>query len=154
MRFVLLPTLCLAVALAFAVPADASGDRPAATGAPSMAAPSPFAPVGTSNVRLIAGARTNAQSSVALLGENFPNPFSHETTVPFSVSERTTVRLTVYDALGRIVRVLVDGSLEPGQYETSWNGTTAGGQSLTSGLYLYRLEAGTYTRTRRMLLVR
>jgi len=83
------------------------------------------------------------------LDANYPNPFNPATTIHFNVAEPVHTRLTVYDALGRTVAVLLDGHCAPGTYTVSFD---AGG--LPSGAYLYRLDAGPYHKTRPMLLLK
>jgi flagellar hook assembly protein FlgD len=63
-------------------------------------------------------------------------------------------RLTVYDALGREIAVLADGFLSAGNHEVRWNGRDSHGNPVSSGVYLYRLEAGGNAETKKMMLVR
>ena len=83
------------------------------------------------------------------LSQNYPNPFNPTTTIAFFLAEQASVRLTVFDLLGRQVRVLVDGPLSPGAHQVPFD---AG--ELASGTYLYRLQAGNLVQTRKMVLVR
>ncbi len=90
------------------------------------------------------------------LGQNFPNPFNPSTTIQYTLagvggqrSEVSNVRLVVYDALGQEVATLVNERQEPGTYTVRWD---ANGHA--SGVYIYRLVAGNFTETKRMLLVR
>ena len=62
--------------------------------------------------------------------------------------------LAVYDATGRIVRVLADEQMEAGNYSSTWNGRDAGGHALASGTYLYQLRANEYSSMRRMVLLK
>ena len=87
----------------------------------------------------------------ALIG-NYPNPFNPTTTIRFDVPEATKVRLEVYDIMGRRVATLVNNELQAGRHEVSWNAQNDAGLSVSSGLYLYRLEAGSFTATSRMVL--
>ena len=64
------------------------------------------------------------------------------------------VRLEVYDLTGRRVRTLVDESRPAGRYEVTWNGTDDNGARVASGTYFYRLQAGSFTRTEKMTLVK
>lgn len=79
----------------------------------------------------------------------YPNPFNPSTEIRFALPERAPVSLVVYDALGREVARLVDGTLAAGYHRVQWEAS-----SMPSGLYLYRLTAGTYTETRRMILMK
>ena len=83
------------------------------------------------------------------LTQNYPNPFNPTTVISYEVPEQQHVRLTVYDMLGRQVTVLVDESRSPGRYDVTWDAST-----LSSGVYIYRLEAGGQTLTRNMTLVK
>ena len=88
------------------------------------------------------------------LGRNYPNPFNPETTVEFGVGNAEWVTLTVYDMLGRAVRTLVDGPMAAGRHVSRWDGRDDAGRSAVSGVYLYRLVAGSFVETRKMLLAR
>lgn len=84
---------------------------------------------------------------------SFPNPFQQRTTIRFSLSERLPVTISVYDVMGRQVATLVDGSLSAGMHEVQWDGRTNQGQAMSSGLYLYRIKAGSYREVHRMTLI-
>ena len=83
------------------------------------------------------------------LEQNYPNPFNPETAIRLQITDYSRVRLVVYDVLGRQVAVLLDENKGPGDYTVRFDGT-----DLPSGTYLYRLTAGRYTATRRMMLVK
>jgi hypothetical protein len=83
------------------------------------------------------------------LHPNYPNPFNPSTTVPFDLPEAAHVSLLVYDPLGRVVATLVSGPLPAGRYRYTWDAP-----ALPSGVYLYRLRAGAFTQTRRLLLLK
>ncbi|RMF64848.1 MAG: T9SS C-terminal target domain-containing protein, partial [Bacteroidetes bacterium] len=83
------------------------------------------------------------------LGVNYPNPFNPSTTISFDLPRPETVRLTVYDVAGRRVATLAEGTYPAGTHRVTWE---AGG--LASGVYLYRLEAGDFVQTRKMMLVK
>jgi flagellar hook assembly protein FlgD len=65
-----------------------------------------------------------------------------------------SARLSVYSAAGALVRTLQDGNIEPGYYSAIWNGRDGSGRLVASGIYLYRLEAGNYSATGKVLLSR
>lgn len=79
----------------------------------------------------------------------YPNPFNPTTRISYDVPQAQAVTLQVYDVLGRTVHVLVDGVQEAGRYVVTFDAT-----SLASGTYYYRLEAGAFSQTRRMLLLK
>lgn len=88
------------------------------------------------------------------LHQAYPNPFNPETTFRYDVPREGTVRIVVYDALGRRVRTLVTATSEPGEHRIRWDGLGDGGVSAASGLYLVRMEADGFVGVRRVLLVR
>lgn len=94
---------------------------------------------------------------LALL-QSYPNPFLVSTTLAYTIPEdRTTglqVHLAVYDAVGRLVRVLVDERRYPGTFRTVWDGTLADGRPAPSGLYLGRLVAGELRNSVRITRIR
>jgi len=88
------------------------------------------------------------------LHQNYPNPFNPTTTVTYSIPERCRVTLEIYDVSGMCVARLVDTPQEKGSYEVEWSGKDGAGNSLASGIYFYRLTAGTQTISRKMVLLR
>jgi uncharacterized repeat protein (TIGR01451 family) len=83
------------------------------------------------------------------LDQNYPNPFNPQTTIPFDLSETTHVTMAVYDLLGREVGRLVDGMLQAGQHQVTWDASDN-----PSGTYLVRLEAAGQTMMRTMILLK
>ncbi len=83
------------------------------------------------------------------LSQNYPNPFNPVTHFGFRVAEYGLVKLTVYDALGKEVQVLVNEQLQPGSYEADWDASTC-----PSGVYYYRLESGIFSETRKMIYLK
>jgi ligand-binding sensor domain-containing protein len=83
------------------------------------------------------------------LYQNYPNPFNPMTTIEFEIPEKASVKLIVYDILGREVGKLVDKELEPGRYKVNFDAS-----ELSSGVYFYRLEAGKFADVKKMLLVK
>lgn len=83
------------------------------------------------------------------LEQNYPNPFNPVTTISYDIPQETAVRLAVYDLLGQQIAVLVDETRAPGCYQVSWDASR-----VTSGVYLYRLEADGQSLTRHMTLIK
>ena len=90
------------------------------------------------------------------LAPNFPNPFNPATTISFAVPEGSGggISLKVYDIRGRLVRTLVEGEHAPGSYSVFWDGRDETGASTSSGVYFYRLTAGDFAATRKMVLLK
>jgi len=89
------------------------------------------------------------------LDQNYPNPFNPLTNVVFHVRENGWVRLSVFDALGREIAVLVDERKEPGTYSVRWDSRQPATQgTVSSGTYFYRLSGGNTFSTKKMLLIK
>ncbi len=88
------------------------------------------------------------------VGQNTPNPFNPVTTIPVTISAGAHVRITVYDMLGRKVRGLADGFMGAGTHSFVWNARDDEGRTVSSGLYICRVAAGSTNITRKMLFVR
>jgi glycosidase len=84
----------------------------------------------------------------------YPNPFTPPTTIRYSLSAPSHVRLSVYDVAGREVAVLEDGPRSEGPHEARWDGADRQGQRASAGTYFVRLDAGGETRTSKITLVR
>ncbi len=91
---------------------------------------------------------------VAALSQNYPNPFNPETNIGFELTESAVVSLKVYDVVGRLVRTLAVGQFEAGAHTVTWNGRDEAGAFAPSGVYLYKLEAGDFSQTRQLLLLK
>ena len=106
--------------------------------------------------------KASADVSVAddfVLAANHPNPFNPTTTITYAVPEPSTVTMTVYNELGAVVDVIVNDYKSAGSYMVTWNATSATGETLPSGVYIYELRASTaegrqVKLTRRMLLMK
>ncbi len=83
------------------------------------------------------------------LSQNYPNPFNPITHFGFQIANFGLVKLTIYDALGKEVNVLVNQQLQPGTYEVNWDASV-----YPSGVYYYRLESGDFTETKKMVLIK
>ncbi len=97
------------------------------------------------NVRLISSEVPGAYT----LHQNYPNPFNPSTTIKYSIVSSIHVDLIVYDVTGREIARLVNENQSPGTYEITWAPS-----ELTSGIYFYKLQAGVYSDTKRMILIK
>ncbi len=88
------------------------------------------------------------------LGNNYPNPFNPTTQIRFALPQQSMAKLAVYDMLGREVCTLVDGMMNAGYFETTWNGKNNNGARVSSGMYMYRIEAGSFAASKKMLLLK
>ncbi|MBI2619091.1 MAG: N-acetylmuramoyl-L-alanine amidase [Ignavibacteriales bacterium] len=86
--------------------------------------------------------------------QNYPNPFNPETLIEFLIAQTSPVWLDIVDLLGRSVRHLVSGEYQPGRYRAVWDGRDDAGRRVASGVYFYRLSAGSFVASRRMVLVK
>jgi hypothetical protein len=89
-----------------------------------------------------------------VLYQNTPNPFNPATTIRFDLPEATRVRLSVYNVKGELVATLMNRHMNEGRKEVSWMARDDGGRSVSSGIYFYRLVAGEFVQTRKMVLLR
>jgi hypothetical protein len=88
------------------------------------------------------------------LGNAYPNPFNPTTTISFDLPRREHARLVIIDVLGREVRTLVDRELSAGSYRVDWDGKDNLGRPVATGVYLYRLTAGSFSESKKMILVK
>jgi hypothetical protein len=88
------------------------------------------------------------------LSQNYPNPFNPSTTFTYDVPEVSEVTITVYSLLGKEVRTLYRKQQMPGRYTETWDGTDNTGRKLASGVYFLRMQAGSYSKLRKMTLIR
>jgi predicted CXXCH cytochrome family protein len=88
------------------------------------------------------------------LAQNYPNPFNPTTVIEFALPAKQTVRLSVYDVTGKLIRTLVNEEMGAGSYKVTWNADHANGTKVASGMYFYRIEAGSFVTARKMLLIK
>jgi len=88
------------------------------------------------------------------LGQNYPNPFNPTTTIEFSVPHASRVAVRIYNVLGQVVRTLVNRHVEPGVHRVVWDSRDDAGSELSSGLYIYRIEAADYSQAKTLVLLK
>jgi flagellar hook assembly protein FlgD len=88
------------------------------------------------------------------LHQNYPNPFNPTTTISYDLPEQAQVTLGIYDLLGKQLKTLVNQSQDAGSKTAIWDGTDGLGRSVSAGVYLYRIKAGEFTQTRKMVLLK
>lgn len=106
------------------------------------------------NPTILAGIPVNGVPLEFDLSQNYPNPFNPSTTIEYTLPSTTNVTLRVYNLLGQEVTLLVDGKLNAGKHRLTWDGRNTQGMSVSTGVYLYRLVAGSRVETRKMLLLK
>ena len=88
------------------------------------------------------------------LGANYPNPFNPTTTISFALNEASDVQIDVYNITGQHVITLINEHLEADNHNIVWDGYDNEGISVSSGVYLYKMQAGRYTSTKKMILMK
>ena len=112
---------------------------------------------------------SNQIPDIFSLSQNYPNPFNPSTKIKFDIPQTPLnppfnqrgdgrspggfARLTIYDILGKEVAILVSEQLQPGTYSVEWS-AVGGAANYTCGVYFYKLEAGKFTETKKMLLIK
>ncbi len=88
------------------------------------------------------------------LSQNYPNPFNPETVIHYDLPVRGRVHVSVFNMMGQKVATLVDGEMDAGSHSVVWNAKDSNGESLASGVYLYRMETDGFVQTRKLILMR
>lgn len=88
------------------------------------------------------------------LSQNYPNPFNPQTTIAFTIKDRGAVTLKVYNVNGELVRTLVNTDRAAGTYTEKWNGLNDAGQTVSSGVYFYKLVTNNFSQTKKMVLLK
>lgn len=101
---------------------------------------------------------SNDDNSVAAvtssLEQNYPNPFNPETTISFFVDANSEVAIDIYDIKGRKVKTLVRDNYSRGNHSVVWNGENNQGNPVASGIYLYKMRSGSFSKSRKMILLK
>jgi hypothetical protein len=93
--------------------------------------------------------REESLPSQYALGQNYPNPFNASTVIKYSLLHASTVSIEIYDVIGRKVESLIQGEQQAGHHQAVWNA-----KDHPSGMYFYRIQAGEYTATRKMVVLK
>jgi flagellar hook capping protein FlgD len=96
----------------------------------------------------------DAPPSILSLEQNYPNPFNPQTTIVFALPRDCHVDLRIYDLAGRLIHTLLDDDLPAARHEVIWSGRNNAGARVSSGAYIYRLQADNSDLTRRMVLIK
>jgi|GEM_PF-672853 len=109
--------------------------------------------------QLLGAEITKVEEEVAVVNEyrleqNFPNPFNPTTTINYSLKENSDVQIIIFNTLGRKVRTLVDKNEAAGHYSVRWDGKNDIGNFVATGLYFYKIKAGSFIETKKMILMK
>jgi hypothetical protein len=88
------------------------------------------------------------------LDQNYPNPFNPTTTIKYQITQDSKVTLTIYNVQGQVVRTLVNDNVAAGFQSVTWNGTNDMGQTVATGMYMYRIQAGSFVSVKKMLMLK
>ena len=89
-----------------------------------------------------------------ILFQNYPNPFNPATTVRFQVPQTSNVTVKIYNMLGQEIRTLFAGQVQRGNYSVQWDGMNDAGVKMSSGTYIYRMNAGEFVQSKKMVLLK
>ncbi len=88
------------------------------------------------------------------LDQNHPNPFNPSTEISFAIPKQSFVRIMIYSITGEVVATVVNETMSAGNYSIPWDGRNQAGQTVSSGMYLYRIQAGDFVAVKKMLLMK
>ena len=150
-------TAPLTYSLSPALPAGLAFDAATRTiaGTPQAAAETAYTYTVTDANGASASLALQTLPATFVLADNFPNPFNPATTIKYALPQAADVELTVYNVVGQVVRTLVAEHQSAGRYVVEWDATNDNGHSLSSGMYFYRLQAGSeFREVKKMLLLK
>ncbi|HKJ81165.1 MAG TPA: ammonia-forming cytochrome c nitrite reductase subunit c552 [Ignavibacteriaceae bacterium] len=104
----------------------------------------------TTDIKLI----DNSLPQTFSIDQNYPNPFNPTTTIKYTIPKESNVKLEIYDITGRLVNTVVNQSQSAGTYSVTWDGSNSSGQKVGSGMYLYRINAGSFIAVKKMILLK
>ena len=88
------------------------------------------------------------------LSQNYPNPFNPTTTIKYQIPEQAKISLVVYNQLGQVVKTLVSQEQDAGYYKVRWSGDNNFGRKVASGVYLFRIQAGSFVSVKKMVFLK
>ena len=88
------------------------------------------------------------------LSQNYPNPFNPNTEIKYQLPEGSRVVLKIYNVMGQAVVTLMDKDLKAGYYTATWDARDAGGQGVSAGIYFCTMQAGEFSQTVKMVLLK
>ncbi|HLP17400.1 MAG TPA: FlgD immunoglobulin-like domain containing protein [Bacteroidota bacterium] len=109
---------------------------------------------GEFNLKVTNVEKLNGIPTEFALDQNYPNPFNPSTEIHFALPKESHVTLTIYNISGSVVRTLVNTEMGAGYYGMTWNGTNDQGHQVASGMYFFRVQAGSFTASKKMMLMK
>jgi hypothetical protein len=106
------------------------------------------------NFQSIGSVEVAAIPTVYALDQNYPNPFNPSTTIRYQIPTDASVNLIIYNVQGQKIRTLISSEQKAGYYNVVWDGRNEAGQTVATGLYLYRVQAGSFVATQKMLMLK
>ena len=100
------------------------------------------------------GITNNGRTNAININENYPNPFNAQTTINYVLQHDSSVKITLYDMKGRVVKNLAFSNQKAGRRSIRWNATNDAGSPVSAGLYLYMIQAGEFRQTKKMVLLK
>lgn len=104
----------------------------------------------TTDIKLI----DNTVPTSYAIDQNYPNPFNPTTTIKYTIPQESNVKLEIYDITGKLVNTIVNQSQSAGSYSVTWDGSNSSGMKVGSGMYLYRINAGSFIAVKKMILLK
>ena len=105
-------------------------------------------------VSYVLGISNNSIPESYALHHNYPNPFNPTTKISYDLPEDTNVEISIFDMMGRYVTTLVNTKQSAGYRSITWNGTNQSGHSVAAGVYIYVIRAGSFHKTKKMILLK
>jgi hypothetical protein len=103
---------------------------------------------------IAAETESDSRPTTFAISQNYPNPFNPMTEIKFQIPEDNHVSIVVYNVQGQFVADLMNEHKDAGFYNVRWDGTNAAGMRMPTGVYIYRIEAGTYVDSKKMILLK
>jgi hypothetical protein len=106
--------------------------------------------VGLQGTSSVAGNNNSIPNEISLM-QNYPNPFNSTTNIEYQIQKNDFVTLKVFNSLGQLVKTLVNGSKQSGEYSVIFDGMNEDGQKVSSGVYFYQLQVGDFISNKKMI---
>ena len=106
------------------------------------------------NSQSLGAVEVAAVPTVFALEQNYPNPFNPSTTIKYQIPNDANVNLVIWNLQGQKIRTLVAKEQKAGYYNVVWDGRNDAGQTVSSGFYLYRVQAGSFVAVHKMMLIK